>query len=94
MADVMFGGGVESLLAYEDYFAPCDAAEGGDAESCRFEAHRFVAFSRLPLVIIYNPRLVSSRPPVLRICWKAACAAGLRSRTPAFRDRASPCWRR
>lgn len=29
---------------------------------CRFENHRFVAFSRLPLAIIYNPRLVS-RPP-------------------------------
>ena len=29
---------------------------------CRFENHRFGAFSRLPLVIIYNPRLVSSPP--------------------------------
>lgn len=94
MADVMFGGGVESLLAYEDYFAPCDAPRAAMLESCRFEAHRFVAFSRLPLVIIYNPRLVSSRPPVLRIYWKAACAAGSRSRTPAFPGRASPCWRR
>ena len=62
VADVMFGGGVESLLAYEDYFAPCDAPRAAMLESCRFEAHRFVAFSRLPLVIIYNPRLVSSPP--------------------------------
>lgn len=31
-------------------------------EDCRFENHRFVAFSRLPLVIIYNPRLVSTPP--------------------------------
>ena len=62
VADVMFGGGVESLLAYEDYFAPCDAPRVAMLESCRFEAHRFVAFSRLPLVIIYNPRLVSSPP--------------------------------
>ena len=29
---------------------------------CRFENHRFVAFSRLPLAIIYNPRLVSHPP--------------------------------
>lgn len=31
VADVMFGGGVESLLAYEDYFMPCDAPMGRDA---------------------------------------------------------------
>ena len=62
VADVMFGGGVESLLAYEDYFMPCDAPRDAMLAECRFENHRFVAFSRLPLAIIYNPRLVS-RPP-------------------------------
>ena len=61
-ADVMFGGGVESLLAYEAYFAPCGAPRADMLPDCRFENHRFVAFSRLPLVIIYNPRLVSSPP--------------------------------
>ena len=61
-ADLMFGGGVESLLAYEDYFMPCDAPRDAMLAECRFENHRFVAFSRLPLAIIYNPRLVS-RPP-------------------------------
>ena len=61
-ADVMFGGGVESLWAYEAYFADCAAPRGEMLEDCRFENHRFVAFSRLPLVIIYNPRLVSSPP--------------------------------
>ncbi len=39
-----------------------DAPRAAMLESCRFETHRFVAFSRLPLVIIYNPRLVSSPP--------------------------------
>lgn len=62
VADVMFGGGVESLLAYEDYFMPCDAPRGAMLAECRFENHRFVAFSRLPLAIIYNPRLVSHPP--------------------------------
>ena len=61
-ADVMFGGGVESLWAYEAYFADCAAPRGEMLEDCRFENHRFVAFSRLPLVIIYNPRLVSTPP--------------------------------
>ena len=62
VADVMFGGGVESLLAYEDYFMPCDAPRDAMLAECRFENHRFVAFSRLPLAIIYNPRLVSHPP--------------------------------
>ena len=61
VADVMFGGGVESLLAYEDYFMPCDAPRDAMLAECRFENHRFVAFSRLPLAIIYNPRLVTRR---------------------------------
>lgn len=61
-ADVMFGGGVESLWAYEAYFADCAAPRGEMLEDCRFENHRFVAFSRLPLVIIYNPRLISTPP--------------------------------
>lgn len=61
-ADVMFGGGVESLLAYEDCFAPCDVPRDGVLPDCRFDAHRFVAFSRLPLVIVYNPRLVTQPP--------------------------------
>lgn len=46
VADVMFGGGVESLLAYEDYFMPCDAPRDAMLAECRFENHRFVAFSR------------------------------------------------
>lgn len=58
----MFGGGVESLWAYEAYFADCDVPRGEMLEDCRFEEHRFVAFSRLPLVVIYNPRLVSAPP--------------------------------
>ena len=41
---------------------PCDAPRDAMLAECRFENHRFVAFSRLPLAIIYNPRLVS-RPP-------------------------------
>ena len=50
------------LWAYEAYFADCAAPRGEMLEDCRFENHRFVAFSRLPLVIIYNPRLVSTPP--------------------------------
>lgn len=95
MADVMFGGGVESLLAYEDYFMPCDAPRDAMLAECRFENHRFVAFSRLPLAIIYNPRAGEpSAPPALQICWMTVCAGRLRSPIPPYPVRASPCWLR
>lgn len=61
-ADVMFGGGVESLMAYEGCFAAWSTPRDMLLEDCRFDEHRFVAFSRLPLVIIYNPRLVDDPP--------------------------------
>ena len=61
-ADVMFGGGVESLMAYEHCFAAYDGSGAALREDCAFRGHRFAAFSRLPLVIIYNPRLIDDPP--------------------------------
>ena len=58
--DLMFGGGVESLAAYEDCFEPC-TPEG--VENLRgvglSEEGLWTPFSSLPLVLIYNARLVS-----------------------------------
>lgn len=58
--DLMFGGGVESLAAYEDCFEPC---EPQDSERLRdvglSEAKLWTPFSSLPLVLVYNTRLVS-----------------------------------
>lgn len=58
--DLMFGGGVESLAAYEDCFEPC-TPEG--VENLRgvglSEEGLWTPFSSLPLVLIYNTRLVS-----------------------------------
>lgn len=62
VADVMFGGGVESLMAYERCFAAYDAKDACLREDCAFEGRRFVAFSRLPLVLIVNPRLMDDPP--------------------------------
>ena len=57
---LMFGGGVESLAAYEDCFEPC-TPEG--VENLRgvglSEEGLWTPFSSLPLVLIYNTRLVS-----------------------------------
>ena len=61
-ADVMFGGGVESLMAYERCFDAYDPGGAALRADCTFAGNRFVAFSRLPLVIICNPRLVDAPP--------------------------------
>lgn len=62
-ADLMFGGGVESLAAYEDYFLPYQAPgldkvfpgyRGGDS---------WIPFSSLPVVLIDNPKLVGEEGP-------------------------------
>lgn len=58
--DVMFGGGVESLQLYEECFEPYT---GSGAEllkpGLRPEGDRWTPFSSLPVVLIYNTRLVS-----------------------------------
>ncbi len=58
--DVMFGGGVESLQLYEDYFEPYSGT-GSELlkPGLRPEGDRWTPFSSLPVVLIYNTRLVS-----------------------------------
>lgn len=58
-ADVMFGGGIESLQSFPELFQPYSAA-GADriAEQFRAETDLFTPFSALPLVLIYNTKLV------------------------------------
>ncbi len=58
-ADVMFGGGVESLLTYADCFAPYDCQEGEHIlEQFRAPDGLWTPFSALPVVLVYNIRLV------------------------------------
>ncbi len=57
--DVMFGGGVESLEAYKAYFTPYKSPQTQyvlPAYLCTDSS--WTPFSALPLVIIYNPKLV------------------------------------
>ncbi len=58
--DVMFGGGVESLQLYEDCFEPY-AGPGSELlkPGLRQSGDRWTPFSSLPVVLIYNTRLVS-----------------------------------
>lgn len=67
-ADVMFGGGVESLCAYQEYFLPYTSAEA-DQIVPRFRdgENRWTPFSSLPVVLVYNPKLVA---PDMVTGWK------------------------
>ena len=58
--DLMFGGGVESLAAYEQYFEPCTPAGVEYLRRVgRSDEGLWTPFSCLPLVLVYNTRLVS-----------------------------------
>lgn len=67
-ADVMFGGGVESLEFYRDCFTPYICAESGKLlEQFQAEEAFWTPFSALPVVLIYNTKLVS---PEDLTCWE------------------------
>ncbi len=58
--DVMFGGGVESLAAYEDCFEPYICSDAAMIKpSLRPADDLWTPFSSLPIVLIYNTKLVS-----------------------------------
>ena len=67
-ADVMFGGGVESLESYQDCFSPY---------ICREAAGHWTPFSALPVVLVYNTKLVA---PESLTSWKDL-------ESPAFRGK-------
>ncbi len=61
-ADLMFGGGVESLQAYQDYFLSYDGEALARVDASYRPSGNFAPFSSLPLVLIYQPRLVETPP--------------------------------
>lgn len=60
VCDVMFGGGVESLMSYASCFEPytCSSADSLKP-GLRPEGDLWTPFSSLPVVLIYNTKLVS-----------------------------------
>lgn len=59
-ADVMFGGGVDSLVSYGEYFTPYACKEiDAIQENYRSPNNLWVPFSSLPITLIYNKKLVS-----------------------------------
>lgn len=61
-ADLMFGGGVESLEANANLFTPYHA-EGSDSILSQYRSADglWTPFSALPLVLIYNPKLLCAQ---------------------------------
>lgn len=58
--DIMFGGGVESLEAYKEYFEPYVTEEKENIDSSFLASDKsWTGFSALPMVIMYNKKLVS-----------------------------------
>lgn len=59
-ADVMFGGGVESLNSCSDCFQPYEAEDSQVIRSLfSSEDHLWTPFSALPVVLIYNTKLTN-----------------------------------
>ena len=82
-ADVMFGGGVESLESYAEYFSPYVCAEHDKlAQTYCGEDNRWTPFSALPVVLIYNPKLVA---PGELTGWESLLSEEFRGRI-AFAD--------
>lgn len=60
LGDVMFGGGVESLEAYKEYFDPYVTSEDANiGDAFKAADNTWTGFSALPMVIMYNTKLVS-----------------------------------
>ena len=82
-ADVMFGGGVESLEACRALFEPyvCRGAEQ-ILPQYRAQDSSWTPFSSLPVVLVYNPKLLSSGQ---LSCWADLLDPALRGQI-AFAD--------
>lgn len=60
LADLMFGGGIESLMACSDCFEPYACSQLSQIGASLIpESHLWTPFSVLPMVIVYNKKLVA-----------------------------------
>lgn len=60
-ADIIFGGGVDSLVVYSDYFEPYRTSQHDNLDhSYASPDDSYTVFSKLPIVFIYNEKLVIS----------------------------------
>lgn len=58
-ADIMFGGGVDSLMLYEDCFEPYVTTQADKLDDTyASEGNYYTVFSKLPVVFIYNTKFL------------------------------------
>lgn len=59
-ADLIFGGGVETLEAYKQYFLPYKSPHAANIQQTLLDKENcWTPFSRLPIVLVYNTKLLS-----------------------------------
>jgi len=61
--DLLFGGGIDSLSAYSDLFTVYESPELENVPDSMRGNGEWTPFSSLPIVLIYNPKLVKFNPP-------------------------------
>ncbi len=84
-ADVFWGGGADSMEAYARYFEPFVCA--GDAhidEQFKDPKDRWIGESPLPMVLIYNKKLLAEAGLAAPSCWDDCL-------NPAFRGQIAYC---
>ena len=60
--DIMFGGGIESYQAHEELFSPYITSENKNLDKADMsDGGYWTAFTELPIVFVYNNKLVSSK---------------------------------
>lgn len=78
--DLIFGGGVDSLEAYKDLFTPYESSLLENVNDAYVSSDDYwTPFSSLPIVLIYNPKLVRKNPPssfsnLLDLAWQGKIA--------------------
>lgn len=77
--DLMFGGGIDSIYAYKDCFEPYVSRRMENVAPRFINGDICTPFSSLPVVLIYNPKLLYVNPPtgwssLLDEAWKGKIA--------------------
>lgn len=77
--DLMFGGGIDSIYAYKDCFEPYVSPRMENVAPRFVHSDICTPFSSLPVVLVYNPKLLYVNPPtgwaaLLDEAWKGKIA--------------------
>ena len=78
-ADVFWGGGADSMEAYSDYFEPYVCANDGDiSEAFKDPQDKWIGESPLPMVILYNKKLLGEEGLSAPASWSDCLSSAFR----------------